>query len=276
MRLKAGVNYRGAQPYLLGFLLFAAFICRPTTLAFILPVMVYLLVLDRPTFLKSGLTLMVLMSGFALLSWWQYGQLLPTYYSLERFDRVDGFGRVLYGHLLSPSRGLLIFSPFFILVFTGVLIYFRRLAAYPLFWLSLAWLTLHLVALSRIGHWWGGHAFGPRLLADAIPAVIMLTILLWHVVAPTRTPALLRIAALSYLGLGMLGIFINSYQGLYNPSTLRWNDYPNVDQYPEYVFDWRYPQFLASPKSLEARYQKQLRLEQARDEQGACANWWDQ
>lgn len=254
-----------AHPYLLGLLLFAAFISRPTSLAFILPLMVYLLILDRLTFFKAGLTLAALMGGFLLLSRWQYGQWLPAYYSLERFDRSVGVGRVLYGHLLSPSRGLLIFSPFFIPVFIGVAVYFRRLAAYPLFWLSLTWLTIHLVAMSRIGHWWGGHSYGPRLLADAVPAVIMLTVLLWHAATPVASPALRKIAILSFLALGMLGVFINSYQGLYNPSTLRWNDYPNIDQFPEYVFDWRYPQFLASPKSLEERYQSHLQLEQARE-----------
>lgn len=31
------------------------------------------------------------------------------------------------------------------------------------------------------------------------------------------------------------------------------NKDPNIDRYPEYLFDWRYPQFLASEQSLQQR-----------------------
>jgi hypothetical protein len=186
---------------------------------------------------------------------------LPDYYALARFDRSYQVGRVLLGHLVSPSRGWLIFSPFLALVLLGGLFLTRCLARRPFYWLCLGWLAFHLAAISRIGHWWGGHSFGPRLLADIVPAAFLLTVLVGQEVARIQSASLRRTILIAYLTLGLVAIFINSYQGLYNTSTARWNDYPNVDQYPEYVWDWRYPQFLASPSSLAARYQQHVRLE---------------
>ena len=45
---------------------------------------------------------------------------------------------------------------------------------------------------------------------------------------------------------GLLATYINTYQGLLNPYGMYWNRNPNVDKHPEYLFDWRYPQFLHS------------------------------
>ena len=51
----------------------------------------------------------------------------------------------------------------------------------------------------------------------------------------------------------LISIFINTYQGLYNPATGKWNNSPNIDEYPDYLFDWKYPQFMATPKLLKER-----------------------
>ena len=56
-----------------------------------------------------------------------------------------------------------------------------------------------------------------------------------------------------------VAILFHTYQGLYNGSTVKWNESPNIDQRPEYLFDWRHPQFLASPDMLEAREQARPR-----------------
>jgi hypothetical protein len=53
-----------------------------------------------------------------------------------------------------------------------------------------------------------------------------------------------------------VGIFINSYQGLYNWSTWDWNGMPrslpqSLRDDPKNNYDWRYPQFLANPEMIE-------------------------
>ena len=69
-------------------------------------------------------------------------------------------------------------------------------------------------------------------------------------------PPFLTAVFLFILGLFVLfggaGIFINSYAGLYNTETFLWGGYampPILEKAPEYIFDWKYPQFLATHQS---------------------------
>jgi hypothetical protein len=50
-----------------------------------------------------------------------------------------------------------------------------------------------------------------------------------------------------------VGIAIN-VQGIYNRYALEWNGYPNIDEYPITVFDWRFPQFLMTEEALAKKY----------------------
>jgi hypothetical protein len=245
-----------AKPYLLGLLLFLAYACRPSTATFIVVVLAYLLLRSRRVFPRAATTALVLLLLFFLFSWVEYGQLSPYYFSLARFTtEKDPIWHALYGQFLSPSRGLLVFSPFFVVVFVGVVFYYRQLKGHLLFWFVLAWFALLLAVVSNATRWWGGHSFGSRVLTEAIPGLILLTAILWHEASQTASPRARRLLAASYLGLGLFGIFVNSYQGLYNTDTVRWNGTmpPNVDTEQEYLWNWRYPQFLASSASVCAR-----------------------
>jgi len=89
-------------------------------------------------------------------------------------------------------------------------------------------------------------------LVDAFPALVLLVVLSWREAASLSRVARavgLRVFAV----LAVIGVFINAYQGLYNPYTHAWNGTPSVDENPETLFDWRHPQFLASRSSLQAR-----------------------
>jgi hypothetical protein len=89
-----------------------------------------------------------------------------------------------------------------------------------------------------------------------LPALVLISILLWHHLSQQASPRVQRTVASGYLILGLVAVLINSYQGLYNTNTQRWNGYmlaPNIDRYPTYLLDWRYPQFLATGDTLCAR-----------------------
>lgn len=250
------------NPFWLGFLLFAAFWARPTVSPFIFGVLVYVFLRQRSIFLKLILTTLSLFLLFVGWCWLTYGQLLPNYYLPSRLAATPNFWEAFYGNALSPARGLFVFSPFLTLVVVGGLLFFHRLKQYDLFWLSLAWFSLYYLAVSRKNEdWWGGHQFGPRLLTDGLPALILITIFLGKAINESVPAWGQRAALAGYLLLGGVAIFINTFQGLYNPSTYLWNKSPNIDNYPEYLFDWRYPQFLATAESLRLR---QLEHQQAR------------
>lgn len=187
-----------------------------------------------------------------------YGRLLPVYYGsvggrvAVHAQRVP-LGTALYGTTLSPGRGLFIFSPFFAWVFIVAARFLGVLGRKPLVWVCLLWFALHLFVTTTATRWWGGHSYGPRLLTDMLPAIILVTILTWKESRQRLRPPLQVLVLSVYLLLGVVGILIHSVQGLYNNQTQMWNGgvfAPNVDLYPDYLFDWQYPQFLATTEAL--------------------------
>ena len=240
------------NPYLLGLFLFSAYLCRPTASIFVIVVLFYILAMRRNFFIRLLIVFMLLLALFVLFSLKEYGQILPDYYLPSRLS-TNTFWLALYGNLLSPARGILVLSPFLILVLVGLIYYFRQLRREALLWVAIGWFVLHLIAISKYPHWWGGCSFGSRLLTDAIPALILCTILVWDR-ASNLLPSSMRRAAISlFILLSIVGILINTYQGLYNTYIHAWNAFPLIDTNPNYLFDWKYPQFLANPHLLAKR-----------------------
>ncbi len=248
------------HPYWLGAFLFAAYLSRPSTAAFIAVALLYVLLKRRSEFLKLALTALCLLFLYFLFNRLEFGQWLPLYNSLSRFivERPGSLGVRLYGLVFSPSRGSFTFSPFFLLVVVGALYFLRPARKHALFLLALAWFALELAIISRTTRWWGGWSYGPRIMAEVIPAFVLLTILLWRELSPRLTAGRRYALVAAYLILGAAGIYINSVQGLYNLETHNWNGVlsPNIDAYPEYLLSWRYPQFLASRDALCRRHRE--------------------
>jgi len=242
---------------LLSACLFFAYLCRPTMVLFAPFALLYFFALRPARALASCFVLAGLLGGFVAFSLNEFGQYLPDYYLPARLDgEYRGsftFLDSLHGNLLSPARGLLIFSPFLL----GVGLVKRKQDAAvssPYAWLlvGLIWPLTHVLVISRFPHWWAGHSFGPRLMTDALPGIYLLTVRLW----PNRldwrgASAKLRNAV--FVGAILFSVAVNTGQGLFNPYTAKWNGEPNVDTHPRYLFDWRYPQFLYNPLMHEAR-----------------------
>lgn len=97
-------------------------------------------------------------------------QLLSSW--LSRFP--EGF----LGLWISPSKGILVFSPIFIFSLLSVyFIYknggFKKHLNYLVFF---AIVIVHTLALGMWKHWYGGWSFGYRMAADVIPFLVMLLI----------------------------------------------------------------------------------------------------
>lgn len=247
--------------YWLGLFLFAAYLCRPTASIFIVVVFAYILLARRSQFLRAALPCAALLGVFVAWSWGEYHQILPRYYlpehqlNLGRPDMWLG----LYGTLFSPGRGVFVYNPVFILTLLGAGLFIKTLCKQWLFWLSLGWFTLHTLAISRFPVWHGGGSYGSRLFADVLPALMLLMLLVWNATMAKQNASHWRSVGNGVFLTAIWGIFINTYQGLYNWSTVDWNADPHIAQHPEIVLDWRYPQFLATPQRLAARsydYQK--------------------
>jgi hypothetical protein len=122
---------------------------------------------------------------------WLFGNLVggaPLRTSIY-FDLLDSPGMFsgsllegLAGLTVSPSRGILVFSPIVLLAVVGTMAVWRSRLAGPTAdptperdaamllarYASVSGLVM-LLTYSKFIAWWGGHGFGPRYLADAMP-----------------------------------------------------------------------------------------------------------
>jgi hypothetical protein len=79
------------------------------------------------------------------------------------------FPESLIGMFLSPSKGVLIYSPILILSFLGFYYGYKKHNLVKIsFWIVL----VHCLLLSKWKHWYGGYGYGYRMVSDVIPFFI--------------------------------------------------------------------------------------------------------
>jgi len=249
--------WRGAHPIprmkgiALGALLFLGFLCRPTFAAIVLPMFVYLGIRDRRGLVLSACASGLLLMAFIGFSEMNYGSFLPPYYLASRLS-PDHAWSALIGLLVSPSRGVLVFCPFLILLV--VFVPFVRRVGNPVLMACLsAAMLLQFASNVFFPHWTGGVSYGPRILANFVFAGCVISIALLQAM-PVHAA---RAAQWCLVGTLLVGMAIN-LPGLISSYTMLWNEFPPVDAGADIVFDWRFPQFLAvSRRALQEKYYAQ-------------------
>jgi hypothetical protein len=250
LALRCGSGERKWCGAAIGACLFFAYLSRPTLSILAPALLAYVAAKNRRAALQAAVVVACLVGAFVAVSVLTLGQPLPDYYLPQRLSGSN-YATALFGNLLSPSRGLFVFTPF--LLFP--LIFFRDARAglardRPLVAVALGWPLAHVLLVSRLGHWWGGYSYGPRLMTDILPGLsVLIAVTLGAAWSRRSRPALTVMGVL-----GAVSIVIHTAQGLYNPAVKRWNAEPSIDRHPELVFDWRYPQFLHT----EARHMARL------------------
>lgn len=124
-------------------------------------------------FVLWGLGPLVLLASYGYLT---FGQLLPPFF--EPFATGSALVGIA-GNLVSPSRGLLVFSPFLAIAIGELVVRAGepgRLARL-LRW-QLAGAVAMLVFDSFYVEWWGGYGYGNRYLAELLP-LLSLGLALW-------------------------------------------------------------------------------------------------
>jgi hypothetical protein len=183
---------RGKRNAVLCGLAFAcAVACRPTSVVVVFAVGVYLLVAKRRLVLPyvlGALPIALLLAGhnaYYFGSPFTFGQgLAGTDVALFKTGSAElwrrpfvdaSFWVAAAGLLVSPSRGLLVYSPIMIFAFWGLAVVWRR-KEYSAF----RPLTVALVGLLGIAFcwfdWWGGWAYGYRPIVDTMPIFALLLI----------------------------------------------------------------------------------------------------
>jgi hypothetical protein len=145
--------------------------------------------------------------------------------------------QALAGNLISPARGLLIYTPVFLVAIVTML---RREWKMPLApWLA-ALVLLHWIVISAYtSSWWAGFCYGPRLFTDMTPIFALFLIPFvarWEKLGGGMR-ALFLVCAL--IGLAM------HLRGGWSTAVYEWSLQPvSVGEHPERVWDWIDPPFL--------------------------------
>jgi hypothetical protein len=181
------LQLRGARVFWIGLLLGFGYVVRPTDAIPLAAAGTWVLLSqprELPGFLFGAL---VTLAPFLWYSRTAYQAWLPPYYMPGFYSRNAFKGDALAGLLVSPNRGLLVFSPIFALSLAGVVLEARarRLTVLDL---SLAGcVAVHWLVISTTnGNWWGGASYGPRLFTDLVPYLVYFLIPIVAWIASTR------------------------------------------------------------------------------------------
>jgi hypothetical protein len=169
--------------------------------------------------------------------------LLPSYYLTLRLGSVATFAEALAGNLVSPTRGLLVYSPILALAAWGVALDLRSPTRRSLSAAFGVIPILHWIAVSLFPHWWAGHSYGPRLMTEATPFLAYFLLPVFEHLPRLRRPV--RAAAFSAaLLLAVLGTAMHA-AGATSSEGYAWNVLPqDVDRHPARLWSWKDPPFL--------------------------------
>lgn len=228
-----------------GFALGCAVICRPFNLILALPVVAYIVHKQRDQIVGFLLAAVPPFLLFMAYNVFYFGSPLTTGVGsaivtpsevisthLSSFETPILAG--IAGVLISPGRGLLVYSPIFVFSVVGMIVAWREPKYLYLRYLSVVPLLL-LIIVSKWKGWWGGDCYGPRLLADVTP---ILCFLLYPVVdyCAGKKAVKYAIIGLAALSIGMHAIGAGRDRVIGEKT---WTAYYEIGRHPERLWSWR-------------------------------------
>lgn len=228
---------------LAGFPLAFAIISRPTDILIALPLGIYVLAHQRRHvwgFLLSGLPPAIFQLWYNATYFGNPARAQFVFtISTTTQDLLAGAGMWttpirdgLAGILVSPGRGLFVYSPIFVFSLVGLGLAWRRHGDLLLRYATPG-VFLTILVYSKWATWWGGSSYGPRLLADLDP---VLALSLYPV-----GPALRRSRALKavFIVLVVWSVGAHSIGAFADDRSWNWNGNADVDHYPERLWSWK-------------------------------------
>lgn len=226
-----------------------AYVTRPTNSLLVLLATAYIVIEHRWSifFFLAGAA--VIAAPFMLYNLEVFGSLLAPYFRPDRIGSSPLFWEAMAGNVISPARGLLVYSPLLLFSMYGIALkvyhrQFQRLDAF-----LVAVIVLHWLAISSFRHWWGGASYGPRFWTDLLPIFAYFLIPVVNQVTTStfwmRWPG--RVIGALFVASIVWSIFVH-YRGSTQLATWHWNgSYPkvvaSVDEDPTRLWDWSDPQF---------------------------------
>ena len=222
-----------------------AFIIRRTNSVPILFISIYILIFRRKHFLKYLLVSLPFIVFFFYYNFSVYGTFSSNYFQNEsgRFLMSNSFLEAIVGNIVSPSRGLFIFSPILALSLFGFLrlLFYRKINSLEIFFALI--IISHWLLISCFFPWWAGHSYGPRTFSDMVPFFMYFLCLFFEPVI--SLPALKKMAAFAIITPLVVFSFYVNYKGAFSRAVYEWNVTPtNISVDPDRLWDWHDAQFL--------------------------------
>lgn len=238
-RARPGLPRRDGLVPLLGPLFVLAYAVRPTTAVVAVALTGVVAVAHRRRLLLLIAGGAVAGVAFVAVNLATYQQVQPFYYDRARLTASGTFLEGLAGNLISPQRGLLVWSPIVVLAVAGVVIAWRRRAVDALTVGLVAGVVLYWLVISTLDPWWAGFSTGPRLFTDVLPLLVVLAL---PAVDALRRPR--WVPGVGVAALLAFSLFTN-HRGATRFETQIWNATPvDIHQDPERAWDWDDLQFL--------------------------------
>ena len=228
-----------------GLTLGLAFVGRPTALVIAAFVGLFVLRHRRPQVLAFAGAFAI--PPLAQIAWSlaTFGSATPPYASGHlRHMTFDDVPEALAGLLISPSRGLFVFCPLLLFSLLGVWEILRnRRRHHPLFRDLAGACGAYVLAIACFDRWWGGGSYGPRLLSEIVPLLVLLLIPAARFVAQRAPRSRRLLAALAVLTLAFSAF--TAWRGATSQAVHEWNRSPRrLDGNLWRLWDWSDPQFL--------------------------------
>ena len=211
-------------------------------------IVVYIGLIDRRVLLWTVVGSTVFATIGVGLSQWAFGQPLPP--SVYNPSDVDGrdIPQRFWNLMTSPSRGLLVYCPYLVMVGYLLVAYWKYLGIGTKLLLptGLA-IGAHTAVLSAYNGWYGGSCYGPRYFSDVLPWFVLATaIAVGGWLRSPRSGFRWRKGLEAVLLAGLVGwaVFVHS-RGAISWPAWEWNHRALREDVRTAVMDWDHPQFLA-------------------------------
>ncbi|MHB0915139.1 MAG: hypothetical protein ACYC5A_03200 [Thermoleophilia bacterium] len=230
-------------PYL-GIPLVVACVIRPTS---VIPAgffTAYVFIEHRHVFWRYLAWATLTLLPFLVLNFVIYGFQMELYHYADGLLAVSAtIFEALAGNLISPARGLLVYSPVLILAAYGVFLKLKDRQMVTLDWALIGTVLAHWLLISTKIQWWGGNSFGPRLFSDILPIMVYFLI---PVLARIQQAGMGKKKALvTVVGCLTLVSFLVNLHGATSSEPFLWSIDPiHIDVQPSRAWDWGDPPFL--------------------------------
>jgi hypothetical protein len=239
--IKAKVNPKLIQ--FVGFPLAFSYLIRPTNSIAVALLSLYVIMYYRRFILGYLISACIVLIPFVIFNVVIYHSVLSPYYFPSKLGSNPHFIEALLGNLVSPARGLFIFSPILIMSLWGIYIKHRKHIFEKLDYYLLGIMVLHWITISSFLNWWGGHSYGPRFFTDILP---FFAYYLFPVFAeiPRLEPKRRALAYSISFVIAMFSFWVQARAA--NCLEVHWwNMKPtNIDKDPKRLWDWKDIQFL--------------------------------